>query len=87
MSWNQMKIQKLHADWAAKVLPADASQAQRAEMERAYYSGFFSALSAHLHHVALLPDAMATSQVQAWHEECEAYFKTLGQAGKEISGS
>lgn len=78
-------IKALHAKWADKVMPAGAPQIQRQEMERAFYSGFFSALAWQLAEVAALPDAEAERLLAAGHEECELYFRTLAKATRNIS--
>jgi hypothetical protein len=77
----------MHAQWAAKCLPADAPQIQLQEMERAFYSGFFSALSHQLLVLANLPDDEAVEALDRLHKECETYFKTLGQAPRDIQRS
>lgn len=77
-------IKEMHAQWAAKVVPADASQIQRQEMESAFYSGFYSSLNWQLHHLALLSDNQAVYELEARHKESEAYFKTLSQAPMDI---
>lgn len=80
-------IKEMHARWAAQVMPQGASQVQRQEMERAFYSGFFASLNWQLLHLANMPDADAVIELQQRHYECEAYFKTLGQATTDITRS
>jgi hypothetical protein len=80
-------IAKMHAHWAATILPKDAPQVQRQEMERSFYSGFYSALVWQATGLALLPDDQAVAELEARHKEAEAYFKTLAQAPKEIERS
>ena len=80
-------IREMHASWAAAVLPKDASQLQRQEMERAFYSGFRAQLLWQLHHLATLDDDEALRQLGAVHDESADYFETLRQAGTDISRS
>lgn len=77
-------IKKLHDRWAEKILPKDAPQIQRQECERAFYSGFYSSLLLGLHRLASLPDDQAAAELDALYKESEAYFKTLGQAPRDI---
>lgn len=81
-------IAKIHAEWAAKCLPADAPQIQRQEMERGFYSGFLSALVYQTTHLACIEnDDKAVEELEALHQECRTYFQVLAQAGRDISKS
>ena len=80
-------IKKLHGAWAEKVLPAGCSQVQRQEMERAFYSGFFACFAWTAEVSASLPETKAEEALTAVESEAKAYFRTLGQAPRDISRS
>lgn len=80
-------VKKLHDEWASMVMPKDADQAQRQEMERAFYVGFYAALSYQLTDVANLSDDEAEASLAGLYKECEDYFAILSKAGKDISAS
>lgn len=78
-------IRQLHDKWASAILPKDSPQIQRQEMERAFYSGFFAALTWQVADVAAQPDDKAEQLLQSGFNECEDYFKTLRQAPWDIT--
>lgn len=80
-------LREMHASWGASVLPANCSQVQRQEMERAFYSGFRAVLLWQLHHAANLSDDEAVRQLDALHKESADYFETLRQANIDVSRS
>lgn len=70
-------LRQLHDQWAAAVLPQDASRVQRQECERAFYSGAFACFTNQIAEVAALPDDEAEKAMQALHTEMEDYFRLL----------
>lgn len=77
-------IKDLHAVWAKAVMPPNVSQVQRQEMERAFYSGFCSALNCLMLEVSAISDEEGVRACEALLRECETYFKTLSKAPVDI---
>lgn len=71
-------IRQLHAQWAARVLPKDCSQAQRQETERAFFSGAAALFGLVVNEVAAQPNAVAERQMTDLMNELKDYFKLLG---------
>ena len=82
-------IAKLHAEWAAKIIPPGAPQVQRQEMERAFYSGFFQCLAYQLQYITddKVSDEEGAAALGRMIRECDTYFRTLGKATHDISRS
>jgi hypothetical protein len=70
-------IRKLHADWAEKIMPKDATQTQRQEMERAFYSGAFALFTLSIAEVAELPIVEAEKAYGDIQKELEDYFRLV----------
>ncbi len=70
-------LKKLHADWAAKVLPKDAGPIQRQECERSFYSGAFALFTLTIAEIAAKPDDKAEEQMSAIESELKDYFRLL----------
>lgn len=71
-------IAQLHAEWAARHVPPGASEIQRQEMERAFYSGFIACLVHQLNYVATIEDDdAAASEIDALHVEGETYLRGM----------
>lgn len=78
------RIQSAYEQWSAATQPRDASDVQRQEIRRAFFSGAFTTLG-------VLVDATAGDDVsedqgvvilEAMHRECEHFFKVLVATGK-----
>lgn len=70
-------IKKLHAEWAAIVLPKDASKVQRQECERAFYSGAYALFKLTIAEIAAKSDDEAEKQMEAVQHELEDYFTLM----------
>jgi len=70
-------VQQLHREWADKCLPRDASQVQRQEMERAFYSGALACFTLQIADIAALSDDAAEQAMQRLQTELEDYFRLL----------
>jgi hypothetical protein len=70
-------VKQLHAEWANRIIPKDAPQVQRQEMERAFYSGAFAVFSLQLADVAALPDDKAEEAMDKIYNELMDYFKMM----------
>lgn len=71
-------IRTAHDDWAKEVIPPGASQIQRQEMERSFFSGALSAILI-LGMFAKKSDQAAGRALDSMTQELEDYFRLLGQ--------
>ncbi len=70
-------VKQLHAKWSASIMPSDAPQIQRQEMERAFYSGAFAFFALMTSDIATLPDADAEKAMQTVQNELQDYFRLM----------
>lgn len=70
-------IRQLHAGWAARIVPPNASPIQRQEMERAFYSGALTLFRVMVDEVTALPDEAAAKAMTRLEHELTDYFRLL----------
>jgi hypothetical protein len=78
-------IKKLHDEWAKAVMPPNASQIQRQEMERAFYAGFCRCLTYQITEIQNLSDEDGSALLEKLQEESVLYFIALKHATLDIS--
>lgn len=71
-------IKQLHDQWAASVMPSGASQVQRQEMERAFFSGALSLYRLQIDDIMELSDNEAEKALSKVRVELADYFRLLG---------
>lgn len=74
-----ISVRKLHDQWAKMVLPANASEVQRIEMERAFFAGAWSLIGLLRCRIADLPDDEAVKALESLETETELYFRELNK--------
>lgn len=73
-------IAKEFEEWAARCMPPGATQIQREEMRRVFYSGFIACLIHQLNEIGTIEDAdEAAGRIDEIMTEGEEYFRGLGE--------
>ena len=72
-------IREEWADFEQMVVPKEATQLQRKEMQKSFYAGFSSALYILTKEVTMLSDDDAEEALSKLIRESEAFFKDLAK--------
>lgn len=72
-----MSVAFLWTNWAGLVIPADASQLQRDEMKKAFYSGFLESYKLMNDYIVKLSEAQAVQLLSKLDGEAREFFEQM----------
>lgn len=70
---------ELYREWDRLVTPAEASDVQRSEMRRAFFSGAAAALQLMTTVATSLPDDQACEALDGWLGECKEFVRAVSE--------
>jgi hypothetical protein len=74
---NHKSVAEAHANWAKITTPPGVSDIQRREMEKAFYSGYFSAMKWCTEAITEMSDNDGSAAISARLKELDDYFGKL----------